>query len=128
MAQALCLSCGAIKGEGGLSVCPECAAPPTGDMNLDLAFTDQYLTPATLTGFGDVIRAINRATDEKRLQFWSFARYVSQHHPDLLGIDMPPAQGAECDAVLARANPPSVVVEETGAAGLLGEAGKGQND
>lgn len=127
MAKALCFACGEIKGEGGLSVCPACGAAPTGDLNLDLAFSDQYVTPATLAAFGDVVRSINRVTDEPRLRFWSFARFVSLHHEDLLGIEMPPAQAAECDAVLAQANPPAVVVEEVGAQGLLRPEGEGND-
>lgn len=120
MAKALCLSCGEIK-EGGLSACPACAATATGDMNLDIAFTEQCLTPATLVAFGDVVRAINRVCDQERLRFWSFARYVSKYHPELLGVEMPPDKAKECDAILAKANPPAVVVEESGAAGMLGE-------
>ena len=120
MAKALCFECGDVKDEGGLSNCKSCGAAPSVDMNLNLAFSEAYLTPATLAAFGDVIKSINRVTNEQRLRFWSFARYVSLHHDDVLEIDIPPAIAKECDEVLAQANPPSVVVEESGAQGTSG--------
>jgi hypothetical protein len=83
-------------------------------MNLDIAFSDHRMLVTTLGAFGEVVRAIRRACDDDQLRFWSFIRYVSVNRPEVLGVSQPPEQQAECDAVLARGNPPPVVVEESG--------------
>lgn len=111
MTLALCFNCGHTK-FGAICPCEECLVATTGDMNLDIAFSDHRLSVATLGAFGAVVRAIRRVCDDDKLRFWSFVRFVSIHHPDILGVSMPPEQAAACDAVLARAQPTPVVVEE----------------
>ena len=122
MTMALCFNCGHTK-FGAICPCPECSVPSTGDMNLDIAFSDHRMSVATLGAFGEVVRAIRQVCDDDQLRFWSFIRYVSVYHPDVLGINQPPEQQAECDAVLARAHPPPVAVEESGMRQLAGRPG-----
>ena len=117
---ALCFHCGHTK-FGAICPCPECGVASTGDMTLDIAFSDHRLSVATLGAFGEVVRAIRRACDDDRLRFWSFVRFVAVRHGDLLSVRMPPERAAECDAVLARADPPPVAVEESDRARVLRE-------
>ncbi|HEY1381898.1 MAG TPA: hypothetical protein VGF55_34175 [Gemmataceae bacterium] len=113
MTMALCFNCGHTK-FGAICPCPECGVASTGDMNLDIVFSDHRMSVATLGAFGEVVRAIRRVCDDDQLRFWSFIRYVSVHHAEILGVEQPPDQRAACDAVLTRAAPPPVVVEESG--------------
>ena len=110
---ALCFNCGHTK-FGAICPCPECGVASTGDMNLDITFSDHRMSVATLGAFGEVVRAIRRVCDDDQLRFWSVIRYVSVHHSDILGVEQPPEQQAACDAVLARARPAAVEVEESG--------------
>ena len=112
MTMALCFHCGHTK-FGAICPCPECSVASTGDINLDIAFSDHRMSVATLGAFGEVVRAVRRVCDDDQLRFWAFIRYVSVHHPDVLGVELPADQRAACDAVLARAHPPPVVVEES---------------
>ena len=112
MTIALCLNCGHTK-FGAICPCPECSVASTGDMNLDITFSDHHLSVATLRAFGEVVRAIRRVCDDDQLRFWSFIRYVSVNHLDVLGARLSPEQQAACDAVLSRALPPPVSVEES---------------
>ena len=109
---ALCFNCGHTK-FGAICHCPECGVASSGDMNLDITFSDHQMSVATLGAFGEVVRAIQRVCDDDQLRFWSFIRYVSVHHSDILGVQQPPEQQVACDAVLARAQPPPVSVEES---------------
>jgi hypothetical protein len=111
MTIALCFNCGRTK-FGAICPCPDCLVNSTGDMGLDIAFSDHHMSTRTLEAFGRVVKAIARVCDDDQLRFWSFIRYVSVHHPSILGVKLSPEIEAECDAVLARALPPAVVVEE----------------
>jgi hypothetical protein len=82
-------------------------------MNVDIPFSDHRMSVATIEAFGEVVRAIRRVCDDDQLRFWSFIRFVSVNHGDILGVRLPDEEAAECDAVLACAHPPSVVVEES---------------
>jgi hypothetical protein len=112
MTWALCFNCGATK-FGALCPCPECEFASTGDISLDIAFSDHHLSQETLKAFGAVVAAIRRVCDDDQLRFWSFIHYVATRHPELLGVKMPPEENERCEAVLARANPPPVAVEES---------------
>jgi len=112
MTMALCFNCGHTK-FGAIVPCPECNVGSTGDMNLDIAFSDHHISVATIGAFGEVVRAIRRVCEDDQVRFWSFIRFVSVNHSEILGVQMPPEQAAECDSVLARAHPPPVAVEES---------------
>ena len=109
MSLGLCFQCGHTKPEA-LGACPECMADTAGDPDLHLAFSSLYLSRATIGAFGDVIRAIGTACPDPLLRFWTFIRYASVNHPDLLGVDLPAEKAAECDAILEKANPPAVTI------------------
>jgi hypothetical protein len=111
MTWALCFSCGATK-FGAICPCPQCHVSSTGDMQLDIAFSDHHLAVETLREFGEVVRAIRRVCEDDNLCFWTFICYVSTNHSSLLGVNMPPEQQERCREVLARAEPPPVTVRE----------------
>src|SRR5262249_59999101 len=85
----------------------------TGNVHLDMAFSDHRLSEETLRAFGEVVRSIHRACDDRELCFWSFIYYVCTHHPDIVEIDLSEEQKALFAAVLASAHPPRVKVEES---------------
>ena len=110
MTWALCLNCGQKK-FGALCDCPKCGAGSTGNVGLDIAFSDHRISVGTIEAFGDVVRAIRRVSDDEELRFGAFMRYISLHHPDILGYEQQPDQQRSCDELLAQANPPMVVAE-----------------
>lgn len=126
MTMALCFNCGHTK-FGAICPCPECQVASTGDMNLDITFSDHRMSVATLGAFGDVVRAIRRVCEDDRLRFWSFIRFVSVNHSDILGVQIPPHEAAEYDAVLLRAQPPPVAIEESPQSRFFREAREGEN-
>lgn len=111
MTWALCLNCGATK-FGAICPCPECQVTSTGDMNLDIAFSDHRMSKATLGAFGEVVRSLGRVCQNDQHRFWAFIHYVSTHHPDILGVKLSPEARQRCEAIVARAQPPPVTVEE----------------
>ena len=111
MTQALCFHCGETK-FGALCPCPECQSGPTGDIQLDIAFSDHHMSVETIQGFGRVIKAIRMVCEDDALCFWSFISFVSTHHSDILSVELAPEMSQRCDKVLARASPPEVTVEE----------------
>ncbi|HEX8198939.1 MAG TPA: hypothetical protein VF590_00525 [Isosphaeraceae bacterium] len=109
----LCLHCGETK-FGAICPCPACQVASTGDMELDIAFSDHHMAVATLQEFGEVVRAIRRVCQDDALRFWSFISFVSTHHPDVLRVELDPEERRRCDEILARADPPPVVVRDAG--------------
>lgn len=107
MTWALCLNCGKVK-FGAICPCFECGASSTGDMGLDIAFSDHHLSKESLEALGGVVAAIHQASDDKDLCFWSFIRYISVNHPSILGVELSPERLVKCDALLERANIPLV--------------------
>ena len=63
MTIALCFNCGHMK-FGAICPCPECRIASTGNMNLDIAFSDHWMSVDTIRAFGEVIRAIRRVCDD----------------------------------------------------------------
>ena len=120
MTWALCLNCGATK-FGAICPCPECQVSTSGSMNLDIVFSDHNMSQNTLKAFGETVRTIRRVCDDDHLRFWSFVHYVSTHHPDLFGVDLSEQQRDRCEEVIARANPPPVLFEESERARMIRE-------
>jgi hypothetical protein len=112
MTWALCLNCGETK-FGAICPCPSCQVASTGDMSLDIAFSDHNMAVETLKEFGAVVRAIRRVCEEDELRFWSFMSFVSTYHAEILNVELDPEVAGRCAEVLARANPPPVVVRES---------------
>lgn len=120
MTMALCFHCGSTK-FGAICPCPQCEVNSTGNMHLDITFSDHHLSVSTLEAFGEVIRALRTACEDDELRFWSFIRYVSVHHPDILGVKLDSNEQERCDALLARANVPPVRIEEPDRARFMRE-------
>ena len=120
MTWALCFNCGARK-FGAICPCPECQVASTGNLNLDIAFSDHHISVETIEAFGAVVRAIRRVCEDDELRFWSFVSYVSSHHPEILSVDLASQQRERCAEVLARANPPPVTIRESGSARFMRE-------
>jgi hypothetical protein len=113
MTWALCLNCGEVK-FGAICPCPKCEVSSTGDMNLDIAFSDHHVSKKSLEDLGKVVAAIHQASDDGDLSFWTFIRYISVRHPSILGVNLPPETQAKCDALLQRVNLPPVEVSPSG--------------
>lgn len=109
MTWALCFQCGEVK-FGAICPCPRCNTASTGDMDLDIAFSDHHMTKESLEGFGKVVAAIHAECDESELCFWAFIRYVSIHHASVLGVDLEPNLAQRCDALLGKIELPMVAV------------------
>ena len=59
MTWALCLTCGDVK-FGAICPCPNCGVSSTGNMQLDIAFSDHHLSRRTLDELGAVVAEIGR--------------------------------------------------------------------
>jgi hypothetical protein len=112
MTYALCFSCGHTK-FGALVPCRECGEAASGNPDLDIAFSDHVIVKATIDAFGAVVKAIRSKCDDENLCFWTFLRYVTVCHPDILKVTQPVAEQLECDQILSRASPPDVTVVRT---------------
>ena len=87
MTYALCFSCGDTK-FGALNPCPSCSAPSTGDINLDIAFSDHRIPKDSLEKLGEVVAAIHTESNDDELCFWTFIYYVSVNHPSVLSVEL----------------------------------------
>lgn len=85
MTQALCLGCGGIK-FGAINPCPICGGDATGNMSMDILFSDHHLDVHTLEQFGAVIKVINQSPANEQLRRLSFLLYVSDHHPNVMRV------------------------------------------
>jgi len=112
MTWALCLNCGETK-FGAICPCPSCQTASTGDMALDIAFSDHRMTVETIKELGEVVRAIQRVCDDDELRFWAFIAFVSTNFPEILHVDLKPEAAERCGDVLALAEPPRVVFRES---------------
>jgi hypothetical protein len=120
MTWALCFNCGETK-FGAICPCPSCQVASTGDISLDILFSDHHMAVETLKDFGKVVRAIRGVCPEDELRFWSFISFVSSHHPEILHVELKPEAAGRCAEVLTRADPPPVVVRESERAALMRE-------
>lgn len=109
MTWALCLNCGEIK-FGAICPCPKCNTASTGNMNLDIAFSDHRMAKETLEEFGQVVAAIHRASSDDELCFWTFIRYISLNHPSILGVNLQPDVQEKSDALLQQITLPNVTM------------------
>lgn len=123
MTWAMCFNCGATK-FGAICPCPECQISSTGDMSLDIAFSDHNMSKQTLEAFGKVVRSIRDVCDDDQLRFWSFIHYVSTRHPDILGVKLTEEQCSACEEIIAKANPTAVSYEESDSARTMRELEK----
>ena len=110
MTLALCFNCGDLK-FGALVPCPSCSAPATGDVNLDIAFSDHRISEDDLGKLGEVVAAIKTQSEDQQLCFWTFIHYVSVHHPSILGVKLSPDVQASAEAILGGLTLPKFTVE-----------------
>jgi hypothetical protein len=89
MAMALCFNCGEIKFRS-IGPCPRCQIASSGDIGLDMAFSERQYDVETLQEFAGVLKAIHSAVDDPSTRFWAFIQYVSEHHPVILKANTPP--------------------------------------
>ncbi len=83
----MCLNCGGIKC-GALVPCDACASPATGNLTLDIAFTDHRIPREKLLELGAVVSEIHRVCEDRSLCLWTFLQYVSLHHPSILEVHL----------------------------------------
>ncbi len=111
MTMALCLNCGDLK-FGALCPCPACNAGPSGDVDLDITFSDHQYSEETLEEFGNVIKAIQNASpDDPVERYWAFLQYVSIHHPSILTIDLNEDIAKRVERVLAAISVPPIALK-----------------
>ncbi len=109
---ALCFNCGEVK-FGALCPCPKCRTGSTGDMGLDIQFSDHHYDVETLKEFGNVIRAIQGACNDPATRFWTFLEYVSEHHPNILSVQLKPEAKAKAAEILSGLALPPVTLRES---------------
>lgn len=100
MTWALCFSCGHTK-FGAICPCPECGVSTTGNMDLDILFSDHVIAHKSLEDLGRAIKAINRVTENPALRLDSFLYYVSEKHHPLLRCELSPDAVAVVQDVLS---------------------------
>ena len=105
MTWAMCLNCGDIKC-GALIPCSTCDAPATGNIALDIAFSDHRIPREKLLELGAVVGEIHRVCEDRSLCLWTFLQYVSLHHPTILAIDLKDEAKDAVTNILARLNIP----------------------
>lgn len=110
MTKALCFQCGEIK-FGALVPCFACGAAAVA-IDLNIAFSDHHIVHDSLVDLGNVIKAINEAdeTQDQSLRLWTFLRYVTVNHPEILTIEMDESSRQTCETLLSSANIPSIEV------------------
>jgi hypothetical protein len=109
MTWALCFNCGEVK-FGAICPCPKCSVPSTGNMNLDIAFSDHNMARETLEEFGSVVAALHRATNDDQTCFWAFMHFVSKNHPSILGVQLEPDVLARVGPLVAGLQLPAVTL------------------
>ena len=106
MTIALCFKQGDTK-FGALLSCQKCSADSTGNISLDILFTDHNFSAQTLSEFGNVIKAISLASDNDKLRFSAFMLYISNNHDEILEVNYDDQLTAFCNALLEKANVPN---------------------
>jgi hypothetical protein len=109
MTMALCFSCGNVKW-GAIVPCDECGIGSTGEMGLDILFSDHHMAVSTLEQFGQIVKRINREVIDEEVRFWTFLYYGSQVHSDLLKSEPPGEIAEQVKALYHRLEFPDVKV------------------
>jgi hypothetical protein len=109
MTWAMCLNCGDIKG-GALIPCSKCEAPATGNLALDIAFSDHRIPREKLLELGSVVSEIHRICKDESLCLWTFLQYVTLHHPSILEINLEAEAKVAVAGVLSQLNTPPLTV------------------
>jgi len=110
MTWALCFACGETK-FGAICPCPQCGVASSGDMTLDILFSDHYLSPETLAQFGKVVKVIQEEAEDPALGLSAFLYHVTRTYPGLLTYEPSPQARQQFAALLAPLDLPPVVVQ-----------------
>jgi hypothetical protein len=113
MTKALCLNCGDLK-FGAICDCPNCKVASSGDMSLDIAFSDHSYSEETLSELGNVIKAIRGASpDDPQERYWAFLQYVSTYHPSILSIRLEDDMAARVARILDAISIPPITLKDS---------------
>ena len=112
MTVALCTNCGSTK-FGTSFPCKECGCGSTGNSDLDIAFTDHYLTEDTLHGFGQIIKCLREQTQDEGVAFWAFMKHITEHYPEIMMSETPRRYDAAAQSLLDQTDVPEVMVEDS---------------
>jgi hypothetical protein len=109
MTWAMCLKCGDIKG-GVFVPCSKCETPATGNLALDIAFSDHRIPREKLLELGSIVSEIHRICHDESICLWTFLQYVTLHHPSILEVDLKAEDKDAVERVLSRLNIPQLSV------------------
>ena len=110
MTIALCLNCGEMK-FGALCPCPRCEAGSSGNMELDIVFSDHNLTEDTLKGLGVVLEHFHTKTQDPAVAFWSLIRYISENHENILQVPVPDKFADQVSEIYSDEEIPEVLIK-----------------
>ncbi len=99
MTTALCLSCGDLK-FGAFCECSNCGFTSSGNMQVDMTFSDHNYDPQTLSAFGKVIKAIAKETTRAELRYLAFLLYITKYFPEILEVKPPANLMEELEALI----------------------------
>lgn len=109
MTMALCFDCGNIK-FGAICPCPECGTSSTGDIGLDILFSDHNFSVESLEQAGQLIRNLRKLGD-RDTAFWAFMQYISTHHANLLTITLNEPMLTRANDLLKSVEIPKIALE-----------------
>lgn len=101
MSLALCFNCGNVK-FGALCECDKCSIASTGNIELDILFSDWNFSEDNLTKFGNIVADIQQNTNNNSLAFWTFLKFISNEYPSILSIDLKENITKEVEELLER--------------------------
>jgi hypothetical protein len=90
----------------------------TGDVQLDIRFSDHHYEYETLLQFGAVVRGIHARCGDAEICFWAFIHYVSRSHPTILRVTLETGMAKSVEEVMRGVELPEVVVQARAAAPL----------
>lgn len=101
MSLALCFNCGNVK-FGTLCECDKCGIASTGNIDLDILFSDWNFSQEVLAKFGNIVVQIQKGTNDKTIVFWTFLKFISNEYPNVLSIDIDESISNEVQAQLSK--------------------------
>ena len=107
---ALCLNCGEVK-FGAICPCPKCEVSSTGNVELDIVFSDHHIPEKSLKDLGKVVEHFSAKTDDTVVAFWSFIRYISENQQSILQADVPDAFAERVAEIYSQDEIPKVTLK-----------------
>jgi hypothetical protein len=102
MTVALCLYCGESK-FGALNPCPYCDKRGSGNLKLDLTFSDHYISHSDIETLGSVIKRIRAVCPDDQKRYNAFFHFVACSNPTFLQTTLNIDERSAADIVLAKA-------------------------